>query len=60
MCNRQGVDKFILGCTHFDYLEGNIQKYVNNKGYQIEIITPKKFMHSRIKEIVSNNEGKVK
>ena len=60
MCNRHGVDKFILGCTHFDYLEENIQKYVNNKGYQIEIITPKKFMHSRIKEIVSNNEGKVK
>ena len=32
-----------------------LQKYVNNKGYQIEIITPKKFMYSRIKEIVSNN-----
>ena len=60
MCNRHGVDKFILGCTHFDYLEENIQKYVNNKGYRIEIITPKKFMYSRIKEIVSNNEGKVK
>ena len=56
LCNRNSVNKFILGCTHFDYLEDSIQEIINVRGYNIEIVTPKKYMYSKLEQIISNLE----
>lgn len=56
LCNRNNVDRLILGCTHFDYLEDSIQKIISNKGYNIEILTPKKYMYLKLEQIIGNLE----
>lgn len=39
------VEKIILGCTHFPYIEKELSNYTN-----IEILNPSKYMLDKLKE----------
>lgn len=41
--NESGVDSFVLGCTHFPYVEEQLKQYIN-----VEIINPAEDMVNRL------------
>ncbi len=50
----EGIDKLVLGCTHYPFLTEDIKKIIGNK--QVEIIDPAKAVASRTKYLLKQKD----